>query len=425
MTDFSSVQKFFGFETLYSNSQNFRFFFDLFNNLDTSNISFNYNKTGRPSISKIALIKTAIVKNIKGFEHISQLITFLRDNPAILYLCGLQKMPSDTTFYDFFTYSGQKLIDQIFQNNVKLLIKHEIVDCKEIIIDSTPMETNSPINNKKSFSAKHYPKNNDTNSHNFFKFGVHTASNSGYNKNKTNYYFGCKDHILVDCKYGIPIANITTPANVHDSKVAMPLFHESNLYIDFQKHSKFLIADKGYDDSAIYDDLKAFFDIMLIAPIKGNKAQKPLISKIQYCDAGFRMHSCGAVYTKTSVRHKFACPLAKSKTGTCPINHEKFFNKAANKGCIRWFSSKKPTLRNLIDRKSQVFKNLYKKRIKIEQYNSRFKNSGNKKIYLKSQNAVEISNKISHITAQLVALLAFKREKPEYVRSLAKLLKVS
>ncbi|MGF6907737.1 hypothetical protein [Fusobacterium sp. PH5-44] len=98
---------------------------------------------------------------------------------------------------------------------------------------------------------------------------------------------------------------------------------------------------------------------------------------------------------------------------------------AKTKGCIKWFSTKVDNLRNLLDRDSLFFKKLYKKRILIEQYNSRFKALGNKKIYLKSQNAVEISNKISHIVTQLIAIMAFKKEKLEYARSLAKLLKTA
>ncbi|WP_429191945.1 hypothetical protein [Fusobacterium sp. PH5-44] len=58
-------------------------------------------------MSQISLIKTFIAKKIKRFEHTSQLIEFLKNNPTILNICGLTKLPSDSTFYNFKTYSNQ------------------------------------------------------------------------------------------------------------------------------------------------------------------------------------------------------------------------------------------------------------------------------------------------------------------------------
>ena len=66
---------------------------------------------------------------------------------------------------------------------------------------------------------------------------------------------------------------------------------DANLYINLENHSKFLIADRGYGDSSLYDYLKSFFNITMIAPLKGNKSRKSLINKTQYCDADLRMHS--------------------------------------------------------------------------------------------------------------------------------------
>ncbi|MGF6907738.1 transposase [Fusobacterium sp. PH5-44] len=128
------------------------------------------------------------------------------------------------------------------------------------------METNSPINNKKSFSKKEYVKNDDPNSHDFFKFSVHSISNDFSSKKNTNFYLGCKDHILIDAKFGIPIANFTSSANIPDLKAVHFLMEKANSYIDFNTYSKYLIADKGYDDSFLYDTLYKNYNIMLIAP---------------------------------------------------------------------------------------------------------------------------------------------------------------
>ncbi|MGF6907962.1 transposase [Fusobacterium sp. PH5-44] len=420
-----AFQKSFDFEFLCSFSPDVKFFCDLFDCLELPNLSEFEHKTGRPPISRTALIRIFIVDKIKRFEHTSQLIEFLKNNHIIVNICGLTKRPSDSTLYNFETYFNKNIIDEIFESNNKILFELGIVDFKNIIVDSTSMETDSPINNKKSFAFKEYVKNDDPNSHDFFKFSVHTASNEYSSKKNTNYYLGCKEHVLIDAKNGIPIANFTSPANIPDLKAIHSLMEKADPYIDFNSHTKYLVADKGYDDSFLYDELYKKYNIMLIAPLKGNKKQKLLVSKVQYCEAGLRMHKCGTVKRINSIRHKFRCPFATSKHNSCPINNPNFSKNAKTKGCIRWFSVKVDNLRNHLDRDSSFFKKLYRKRILIEQYNARFKALGNKKIYVKSQNAIEISNKISHITTQLLAILAFRKERLEDARSLSKLLKAA
>ena len=57
------------------------------------------------------------------------------------------------------------------------------------------------------------------------KLGVHTASNQT-NEKKYEFYWGYKNHVLVDCISGLPIYELTITANVYDSTVALVTFQK-------------------------------------------------------------------------------------------------------------------------------------------------------------------------------------------------------
>jgi len=76
------------------------------------------------------------------------------------------------------------------------------------------------------------------------KLGVHTASNQT-NEKKYEFYRGYKNHVLVDCISGLPIYEMTTTANVHDSTVTLDILADTHAFLSITKCT--FLADKGRD----------------------------------------------------------------------------------------------------------------------------------------------------------------------------------
>lgn len=101
---------------------------------------------------------------------------------------------------------------------VKRLYELRIVDSSFIGLDSTPIAANTKQNNPKSFVKYKFSKENHPVSDVDCALGVHTASNR-HNEKNYEFYWGYKNHILVDCISGLPLYELTTPANRTDASV--------------------------------------------------------------------------------------------------------------------------------------------------------------------------------------------------------------
>ena len=100
----------------------------------------------------------------------------------------------------------------------KKLVDLKLIDSSFIAIDSTPVMANTAQNNPRSFCKNRFSKDHQPDSNPDCALGVHTASNQ-INERNYEFYWGYKNHILIDCITGLPIAEITTPANISDSTV--------------------------------------------------------------------------------------------------------------------------------------------------------------------------------------------------------------
>ena len=126
-----------------------------------------------------------------------------------------------------------------------IVLPHIIDVYKRQGLDSTPIAANTSQNNPKSFLSNKFKPDNQPKADTDCKLDVHTASNHT-NEKKYEFDWGYKNHVLVDCISGLPIYELTTTANVHDSTVALlsliHIFHyrssvllhvyTSTLYID-------------------------------------------------------------------------------------------------------------------------------------------------------------------------------------------------
>ena len=108
---------------------------------------------------------------------------------------------------------------------------------------------------------------------------------------------------------------------------------------------------------------------------------------------------------KGGIRQKYCCPFRQSKTGVCPCNHKNWNNGKRNRGCTKYKTI--PTdYRLSIDRECLHFKRIYALRTECERYNSRFKASGQERLWVRNGSSAANLNTLAHISALVVALAA-------------------
>lgn len=395
------------------------FYNELFMNLDLSCIPEYNSKTGRTGYSNHAMICAFIVMKCEGFSQISDLLDFLSNNLIIAYYCGfnvMDKLPSYAKFTRFIREFDNDVLQTVMQSQVLKAVDLTLVDPSFIALDATPVKANVSNNNPKSFKKDKFSKNIQPKADKDCRLGVQTASNQHDEKNY-EFYWGYKNHILVDCISGLPICELTTGANVSDSSVTLDMLKKANSFLPLSECS--FLADKAYDVKAIYNTVRNTYngDCFIALNKRNTKNPKKLPSGNIICEAGLAMHKDGKLSDNGRTRQKYSCPFKRSKSGSCPCNHKCWNNGKKNRGCTKYVTLP-DDYRLSIDRSSIAFKAVYALRTEIERYNSRFKQAGCERVFVRNGNSVKNLNTLAHISLLSVAIAAVVTKKDVSYRSI-------
>lgn len=115
------------------------------------------------------------------------------------------------------------------------------------------------------------------------------------------------------------------------------------------------------------------------------------------------MHKDGKTRDNGRTRQKFCCPLRQSKTAQCPCCHKNWNNGKKNRGCTK-YQTIPDDYRLSIDRECLRFKRIYALRTGCERYNSRFKDAGQERLWVRNRQSAANLNTLAHISALAVAL---------------------
>ncbi len=388
---------------LFTNQPKAKFYDTLFLHLDITPINKSAAKTGRPS-KRAALLGAFIVMKCEGFALVSDLHDYLTNNPLIAYYCGFditKPLPSASTFRRFLRNTNNKLFKEVMQLQVLKLAESGIIDTSFIGLDSTPNAANTKQNNPKSFSKNKFNKDNQPKSDKDCRLGVHTASNQ-HNERKYEFYWGYKNHVLSDCVTGLPIYELTTSANCTDSEVALNVLADTHKFLPITNCT--FIGDKGYDVKDIYNTVKTLYRGDCVIPLNKRNAKNPKKLPVgnPICESGLAMWKCGKTKSEGRTRQKFCCPLKSSKTAYCPCNHKNWNNGKKNRGCTKYVTIP-DDYRLSIDRDSIEFKSVYALRTECERYNSRFKSTGQERLWIRNGKSAENLNTLAHISLLAIA----------------------
>ena len=406
---------------LYTSQPIAKFYDSLFLNLDLSSVQ-EYPKTGRKGFSSHAMICAFIVMKCEGFPMITDLVDYLNNNFLIAHYCGFDislPLPSYWTFDRFLKDFDHSILSYIMQSQVLSLAADGIIDTSFIGLDSTSVSANTSQNNPKSFLSNKFQPDNQPKADQDCKLGVHTASNQT-NEKKYEFYWGYKNHVLVDCISGLPIYEMTTTAEVADSTVALDILAGTHAFLPVTECT--FLADKGYDVKKIYNQVKELYDGECIIPINKRNTKNPklLPQGNPICEAGLTMWKDGKFSDRNRTRQKFCCPLKSSEDADCPCHHKNFYNGKKHRGCTRSITIP-DDLRLSIDRNSRYFKSSYSLRTECERYNSRFKNTGQERMWVRNKSSVANLNTLAHISLLAVAIAAVTGNSGQSYRKLKSL----
>lgn len=390
--------------TLFTSQSAAGFYDKLFSVLD---FALPRAATGRRGFPKEAMVCAFIVMKCEGFSQITDLADYLDNNRLIAHYCGfniMEPLPSYWTYDRFLKALDNGELKEIMAQQVRKLYKLGIVDASFAGLDSTPVAANTKQNNPKSFAKDKFKPENHPKADPDCALGVHSASNQ-HDERRYEFYWGYKSHVLVDCISGLPLYELTTPANVADSTVVQEILAAANNTLPLRECT--FLGDKGYDVKAVYNLVKDVYQGEAVIPLnkRNTKSPEKLPAGNPICDAGLAMHKDGKTTDNGRTRQKFCCPFRQSKNGVCPCGHKNWNNGKKNRGCTKYKTI--PTdYRLSIDRSCLYFKRTYALRTECERYNSRFKASGQDRLWVRNGASAANLNTLAHISALAVALAA-------------------
>ena len=186
---------------------------------------------------------TAIaIENLLGCSD-KELPDRLEDN-GLLQLLGYDKKPDPSIFSHVRKGIGSNAIMNVDLFIIQRLYRDRTV--RLLAIDSKFIQTYSKDDKEALFGYFTTPKRDQT------------------KEKKIETKQGYKIHVIIDVETGVPLYWIVLPANEHDSGAFATLFSYVREHFRIAHEAKFL-ADSAYDSTAIYEALRHFNIIPVIA----------------------------------------------------------------------------------------------------------------------------------------------------------------
>jgi transposase len=399
--------------------ENFKILFD---NLNADHLDSAYI-TGRKPFSQKSLLKAIIFKNLTGIPTLTDLSIALKNNPSAAIRCGfniLKPLPSVERFSEFLRNKNNNALQKIRIQLVHKLNSMGLIKGNYVSIDSCPQTAKVKENNLKTNVKDRFNKERILKGDPDARLGIMVTFSKS--KKEISYFWGYRNHVVIDAQEELPIWEITKPANVQDSVMFIPIFDLIQKEFYFDIHA--VMADGIYDSASI---LNYIINTLKAKPriarnprnTKDTPERKFSKAGNPFCDAQLEMLARGTFYDKVQNRwrRKWVCPIYHSKKISrkffvCPVFHPKFFTQ---KGCYAYVRVDED-IRNQIDYGSDSFKKDFTMRTGSERVFSRL-------LSICMQNAPVIGLKatanyvtIAHITVLLVALTAAKSNSKDKIR---------
>ena len=199
---------------------------------------FAYRLNGGPRTYSIrSFWRAYLLMYVKNYACVNDLINALRDDPRLMELCGFEKLPHRTTFNRFWLRLAdhQDLVEDC-QIQLVQELKALIPDLGDrVAVDSTTIRTHAHPKRKSPITGQISDPE-----------AGWTRKPSKTDPNENDWYYGFKEHIVVDAVHHVPLTGFTTPANHNDSPTLPKLLDQAASQYGWLK-PKIVTADRGYD----------------------------------------------------------------------------------------------------------------------------------------------------------------------------------
>jgi hypothetical protein len=325
--------------------------------------------------------------------------------------------PSIERFSQFLRDTPHEALQNIRIQLVKALLREKLITGKHLVMDSCPILAKVRENNLKTSAAKRFDKNRIVKGAPDARLGV-LADFSSPSSKKIRYFWGYRNHILVDAQEELPLWEITHPADVSEIHQAIPMLQKAKE--TFSLDIETVSGDSLYDSEKILrfiiQDLKA--QAVIPRNLRTEKSTYTFKGTDLYCQADLPMRRKGKMTVKKAgiTYLQYCCPIyfgrQKQRHLFCPANHPKFLSQ---KGCNTLIRLT-PSIREHIDYGSEAFKELHKKRTSIERVFSRLLSIAMQDLPAIGIQATRNYCTLAHITVFLVALAAKRSGNPDKAR---------
>jgi len=396
--------------------------YELFFSVLDFNLLEKSASVGRKPISRTAILRALIFKNLRSIASLSDLSVELYERPRLASILGF--VPGDKSvpverFSSYLKNADNSLLQEVRVSLVRKLIELKVIKGKYLSVDSCPIKANVKENNLKTSVRSRFVKGRPPKNDPDCRIGVFPTFVSG--KTRVEFFWGYRNHIVNDAQSELPLVESTLPANVRGTSVILP-------QLEFVK-DKLLVspyavmADSEYDSATIIEyiakDMNARARISK-NPRRGAPSTTDLNSSgVPICIAGFEMLSRGIFWDRKQnrKRHKYVCPIKGSKKFAkdhpyCPWFHPRFVN---GSGCYRYLRVD-VNIRRSIDYGSESFKRDFKRRSSSERVFSRLLSILMQQPTVRGLSATANLCTISHITVLAVAYFSSFVKEPNKIR---------
>ena len=405
---------------------------------------------GQPIIPNAAFLAACLIKLEDGRNSMGDLLIYLREHPALIWLLGFplsisnrlplgfdpqESLPTERHMARLLRNTPNSTCQFLLENSVQLLMREfhrrglQIGEC--ISLDTKHILAWVKENNPKAYIQEgRFDKTKQPAGDPDCKLGCKRKHNQQIHRTKpgstptTNpipaetiavgeYYWGYGSGIVV---VKVPelgefvITEMTQTFDHADLSYFFPLMSKTEQILGFKP--RFGTFDAAFDAWYVYDyfhrddDPKAFAAIPF-GEKGGYKANQRLFSPegLPICAAGLPMPLLFTFTDRTTClveheRGKYGCPLFYPQpTGQpCPAQHKN----AAKKGCTAMMpTSIGARLRYTLDRESQAYKEIYKQRTAVERINSQAYALGIENPHLRNGSAITNLNTLIYTLINL------------------------
>jgi transposase len=392
----------------------------LFQHLPALHLSASCSR-GRPEVSRDALLRAMIYRALRRFNTLTDLVQALRENASVLEAVGfdpLGPIPSVERFSDWLRSTDNNALQIIRIQLARFLVNEGACSGRILALDSCPLLSPVRENNLKTavrdrFNKARFPRGDPT-----ARLGV-LASYARAESRKVIFFWGYRNHVIVDTETELPLWEQTEPADRKDGPLAIPLLQKLISMIPLKPEA--VCADSAYDNEAflkfIINDLHAQ-SVVAANPRHGSNPDFRVQSSVVLCPANLEMFRRGKMTPRrTGITYQqYSCPIhydkiVQQKFLICPAAHPKFFKQ---KGC-NYLLRITPNIRSQIPYGSDTFRQLYRKRTAVERAFSRLLTISMQDLPTRGLTSARNLCTIAHITVLLVALTAHRNHQSDHL----------